>query len=339
MRSFLRYLILLSLLLVTTWVAVPRWFGLEFPRQPGPNFDKQVRKTYIDILDKDKTDIALIGDSTLRLSTDPNLLSELTRKNVVSIDFPGSASAFWYIVIKNNLVVAKHRPEAIVIEFRDTMLTAPGYRVHGTYFVKLAEFAASEEPILLEKAYLDQMGLAAIWAEKYFPLYSAREDIRTEIDSHIRYTLPGWLNCNQFCTDQSMYAVFTATDLEPGQLRNAIAAAEGYLYTPSQLDFKRQVNKSFLPNIIRLTKEHGIQLIAVRLKTQRVGAGNLETSEVRQYIADLSDYLNEQDVIFLDYGPDQRLGSEYFRDSVHLNEKGKVLFTHILANDLNEILK
>jgi hypothetical protein len=339
MRSFLRYLSLLSIMITFTWVAVPRRFDIEFPRQPGPDFDRQMRKTYINILDENKTDIVLIGDSTLRLATDPGLLSELTEKSVENIDFPGSASAFWYLVIKNNLVVAEHRPEAVVIVFRDTMLTAPGYRVHGAYFAKLAEFAAPEEPVLLEKAYLNQMGIVAKWSEKYFPLYSAREDIQKEIDSQIRYTLPRWLNCDQFCTDQSMYAIFTASDLEPGQLRTAIATAEGYLYTPSQLNFERQVDKSFLPNMIRLTKERGIPLIAVRLKTQSIGAGNLETSEIRQYIEELSDYLNEQGVIFLDYGHDSRLDSEHFTDSIHLNAKGEELFTQILAEDLNEILK
>jgi len=99
------------------------------------------------------------------------------------------------------------------------------------------------------------------------------------------------------------------------------------------------VNRSFLPDIIRLTKERGIRLIAVRLKTQRIGSGNSETLGIRQYIVDLSHYLDEQGVIFIDYGQDPRIGSEYFTDSIHLNEKGKALFTQILANDLNEILK
>jgi hypothetical protein len=339
MRSFLRYLILLSIMITFTWVAVPRWLDIEFPRQSDPDFDQQVRKTYINILDENKTEIVLIGDSTLRHAINPDLFAGLTEKSIENIDFPGSASAFWYLVIKNNLVVAEHRPEAIVIVFRDTMLTAPGYRVHGAYFSKLAEFAETDEPVLLEKAYLNQMGVVAKWSEKYFPLYSAREDIKKEIDSRIRYTLPGWFNCDQFCTDQSMYAVFTAIDLEPGQLRTAIATAEGYLYTPSQLNFERQVDKSFLPDMIRLTKERVIPLIAVRLKTQRSGAGNLESSEIRQYIAELSDYLNEQGVIFLDYGQDPRLDSEHFTDSIHLNAKGEELFTQILAEDLNEILK
>ena len=339
MRLLLRYLILLFLTITATWVIVPRWFDLEFPRQPGPEFDRQMRETYIDILDENKTDIVLIGDSTLRHAVNPDLLSELTGKSIENIDFPGSASALWYILIKNNLVLAEHRPEAIIIFFRDTMLTAPGYRVHGAYFVNLDEFASQEEPVLLEKAYLNQMGLAEKWLEKYFPLYGARDDIRKEIDAKIRYTLPGWLNCNKDCTDQGMYGVFTAADLEPGQLRNAIATAEDYLYTPPQLDFKRQVDKSFLPDMIHLMKERGIQIIMVRLKTQRIGTGNLETLEIKQYISDLSDYLYKQGIIFLDYGQEPRIGNEHFLDSIHINAEGEELFTQILADDLNEVLR
>lgn len=339
MRSFLRYILLLAILISITWIAIPRWFDLEFPRQPGPEFDKRARKSYITLLDEEKPDVVLLGDSILKDGVDPDLLSELTGKKIASYHVPGSASAFWYIVLKNNIVVAEHHPQAVVVVFRDSMLTAPGYRVHGGYFVKLDEFARPQEPVLLERAFLNQMNPLEIWAEKYFPLYSARDQVRQKVDAGIRYTAPGWLNCDAPCTDDSMYRVFTSADLEPGQLRNAVAAAESYLYTSAQLDFQRQVDESFLPEMIRLTRERGIQLILVRLKNQTTGVGSGETASVRKYVSDLSAYLAEQNVIFLDYGRDPRLTREYFKDVLHLNPEGEVVFTHILAEGLNEVLK
>lgn len=337
MRLFLRYLFLLAFLTSITWVTIPNWLNIQFPRQPGPEFDRHVRKTYTTLLDETQPDIAMLGDSTLMDGVDPDLLAGLTEKKVSSFHAPGSSSALWYLILKNNIVVAQHPPQAVIIVFRDTILTAPGYRVYGAYFTSLDEYAKSQEPILLKRAYLNQMNSLEIWSQGHFPLYSARDQIRQKIDSRIRYTLPGWLACNRSCTDDSMYNLFTSADLEPGQLRNAVAAAEGYLYTPSQLNFNRQVERSFLPEIIRLTKEQGIQLILVRLKNQTTG--NYETSAVREYIHDLSEYLENQKVIFLDYGRDPRLSHEYFGDGLHLNSEGRVLFTNILAEGLNEVLK
>jgi len=339
MRLFFRYLILLTVTIAISGVAIPRWLHLEFPRQAGPEFDKRVRKSYITMLDNDKPAIVLLGDSTLMDGVDPDQLSELTEKKTSSFYAPGLASAYWYIILKNSIVVAEHRPQAVVVVFRDTMLTAPGYRVYGAYFERIDEFAKPQEPVLLERAYLNQMNPLEILSEKYFPLYSTGEKLRQKIDSRIRYTVPSWLNCDVDCTDSSMNDVFTAADLEPGQLRNAVATAESYLYTPAQLDFSGQVEKSFLPEMIRLSRKRGIQLIVVRIKHETTGTNSMETPAAKNYIADLSKYLQDQGVPFLDYGQDPRLTSEYFKDVLHLNPQGRVVFTQILADGLNEALK
>ncbi|NWG06574.1 MAG: hypothetical protein HXY35_07810 [Chloroflexi bacterium] len=339
MRLFLRYLLLLSILVIIAWVKIPQRYGLDFPRNPGPEFDRQVRTLYADRINEGKPEIVLLGDSTLKDAVNAELLSILTGRKVAKFDVPGSASAFWYLVLKNNIVVAEHRPRMVVIIFRDTILTAPGYRVHGAYLVQLDEFAARREPILLERAYLNQMSPVEIWAEQYFPLYSAGEQVQKEVDAWIRYSFPNWLGCNKDCTDKSMYEVFTSADLEPGQLRNAVATAEQYLYARARLDFERQVNKSFLPEMIRLTKENGIQLIVVRLKNQMTGTDGSETPEVRRYIEELTRYLGKQSVIFLDYGKDPRLAREYYKDALHLNPEGETVFTQILAEGLGEALK
>lgn len=339
MRNFLRYLLFLTIMIAISWMTIPGWLDLEFPRQPGPHFDRRARKTYITLMEEERSDIVLLGDSTLMDGVDPDLLTELLGKKASSFHIPGSSSAMWYIQLKNNIVVAAHRPQVVVVVFRDTMLTAPGYRVHGGYFVKLDEYAKQEEPILLERAYLNLMSPLAIWGETNFPLYSARDMLRKKVDSRIRYTVPGWLACDVSCTDDSMYNVFISADLEPGQLRNAVASAENYLYSPQQLDFTRQVDRSFLPEMIRLTREQGIQLVLVRLKSQLTGSDNEETSAIRKYVNNLADYLREQGVIFLDYGRDPRLTRKYFKDEIHLSPDGEVVFTNILANGLNNILK
>lgn len=339
MRSFIRYLTILFILVAVSWSVLPRWLHISFPRQPGPQFDERVRNKYTTILNREQPDIVMLGDSTLMDGVDPEALSDLTGKKVSSFGAPGSASAFWYIVLKNNIVVANHLPQTIIVVFRDSMLTAPGFRVYGGFLTKLDEYAGANEPVLMDRAYLHQMSAMDIWSQEHIPLYSAREDIRARIDARIRYLVPGWLGCDRECADSSTFDVFTAAELEPGQLQSRMTTVEQYLYTSSQLDFQGNVDMSFLPEMIRLTHEHGIQLIVVRLKPNTTETVRLDTPPVRQYMDDLSNYLEKNGVLFLDYGRDPRITSEYFRDSLHLNPQGKTLFTQILADGLNNVLK
>ncbi len=339
MRSLIRYLVFLAILLAVTWIKIPQRYEETFPRNAGPIFNREVRHVFKNWIEEDHPEIVLLGDSTLSDGVDADLLSGLTDKRVGKFDVHGSASALWYLILKNNIVIAENPPSVVVILFRDTILTAPGYRVRGSYFTQLDEFAGRNEPLLLERSYLNLMNPVEKFAEAYIPLYGARGKIRQDIDSGIRYSLPGWLSCSVECTDDSMYNVFQAADLEPGQLQNAVATAEQYLYTPRQLNFQRQVDQSYLPEMIRLSKENNIQLILVRLKSGIGTKDGMETSSIKRYMRDLSEYLQEENVLLLDYGADPRLKSEYFKDPLHLSKKGETFFTQLLAEGLNNLLK
>ncbi|HET9590956.1 MAG TPA: hypothetical protein VFO91_19360 [Anaerolineales bacterium] len=334
LRSFLRYLLLFSILLAATWQSIAREYQLEFPRAPGPRFDNRVRRLYINRLAEEQPEMVMLGDSTLLDGVDPEKLSALTGMEISSFDVPGSASAYWYLVLKNNIVESEHRPKYVMILFRDTILTAPGYRVHGSYFVQLDEFARRNEPVLLERAYMGLMNPLERFLERYLPLYAARVQIRRDADALIRYSLTAWLGCDRACNDKSMYEIFTSANLEPGQLQNAIAAAEGYLYTRRQLDFDRQIDRSFLPEMIRLAQENDTELVLVRLKT--LITGEQDARAVERYIGDLSDYLAGENVQFLDFGQDPRLMASYYKDSLHLTQEGEARFTEILAEGLKD---
>jgi hypothetical protein len=136
-----------------------------------------------------------------------------------------------------------------------------------------------------------------------------------------------------------MYEIFTAANFDPGQLNNALATADHYLYSQPRLDFKSQARDSFLPEMIRLTKEKGVELILVRLKSLGTPTEGLGRFTVKSYIADLTDYAAGQNIPFLDYGEDPRLRNEYYSDSLHLNKTGRGVFTRILADGLLTILK
>jgi hypothetical protein len=327
MRLFLRYCALLAGLLAITWLKSGPWLGMEFPRDPAPIFDSQVRQTHLNALESYRPEVAFLGDSTLGYGVDTSLFSSLTGRNALALRIDGSASAMWYLVLKNNITAAQAKPRHLILIVRDTILTAPGYRVQGVYFTKLDEFAYRHEAVVLERAFVNLMNPLEYAAEKYIPLYGARVQIRRTFDGAIRYSTPWFAGCDRACTDDAMFRTFDAADLEPG------------LYTPDQLDFAAQVDRSFLPEIIRLCNENGIHLVVVRLKAYSRMSGDIDSASVRAYISDLGDYLAANDVPFLDFGTEPRLERALYGDALHLNEEGREIFTRLLAEALEPVLQ
>ena len=333
MRFFLKFSLLLAIIIVATSSLLSASYKTAFPRDPGPVLDKQVRNNYLQYIEENHPQLVMIGDSTLGASIEAETLAQLTGKSVYSIGIPGSASALWYLVFKSNVAEASPPPEYVLIVFRDTILTAPGYRVHGSYFDLLDEYAEWNESLVIQRSFTNFMNPLEIQTEKYFPLYVFRADIRKEIDARIRYFTPPMFGCNEDCTDLALGEIFAGAELEPKALVDALGAAESYLYTPDQLDFETQIDRSYLPEIIRKAKEKNIKLIFVRVKV----LGRPVTPQLDAYISALTDYLHQNDAILLDYGNDPRLTSDLYYDSIHISDTGRPVFTPMLADDLNKI--
>lgn len=334
MRFFLKFSLILAIILISASAFFLRSRGVTFPRAPGPILDRKVRFVHLQHINENQPQIVLLGDSTLVLGVDPQALAEQTGKSVYSIGIPGSASALWYLLVKNTIAEAQHKPEYVLIVFRDTILTAPGYRVQGSYFELLDEYAQRSEPVLVEKSFVNRMNPLEIAAEKYFPLYVFRTDIRRRIDAFIRYPVPSLFGCDGSCTDVALGELFEGADMEPGALVEAVGAAESLLYTPEQLDFESQVDRSLLPDMIEIANANGFRLVFVRIKVES-GIGN--DPKLKKYIEDLRKYLDEQGAPLLDFGDDPRLTSDLFRDPIHLNEEGRQLFTRLLAAGMMEV--
>lgn len=333
MRFFLKFSLLLAIIIAVTSSFLSSSYKTTFPRDPGPVLDKQVRNNYLQYIEENHPQLVMIGDSTLGASVQAETLAQLTGKSVYSIGIPGSASALWYLVFKSNVAEASPPPEYVLIVFRDTILTAPGYRVHGSYFDLLDEYARWNESLVIKNSFVRLMNPLEVEAEKYFPLYVFRADIRKGIDAYIRYFMPPFWGCDADCTDLALGEIFAGADFEPKALVDAIGAAESYLYASDQLNFTAQINHSYLPEMIREAKEKNIKLILVRVKVM----GHTNDPQLDEYIASLADYLHQNDVIFLDYGNDPRLTPDLYYDSIHISDTGRPVFTPMLADDLNKI--
>lgn len=338
MRQFTAFLIGF-LLLAALSLALPARYDVPYPKPLGPELAPAPRQSYRLEIEARRAEIVLLGDSMMQLGVDGEALQQALGRTVYRIAVPGSASAAWYLITRHNVVRAEPPPAALIVFFRDTILTAPGYRVHGSYYTDVVyENTAPDDDLFVQYAYIDRMSLPERLAERYLPLYGQRLDLRAALDARLRYTLPALtLGCAPDCADSALEEVFQANNMEPGRLGDAVAAAESYLYTPENLDFRARVERSFLPEMIRLTRQRGIRLILVRFKTLRFA--DSQPAALQAYMRDLRAYLAERDVPLLDYSADPRVLPEYYFDSLHMTESGRAAFTRILAEDLVSLIR
>lgn len=339
MKAFRNYLIASAVMLGFLSFYIPVRYQTPYPRSVGPQFDDRIRKTYINVLNEQQPEVFLLGDSMLGPAVDENVVADKLKKKTVLVSLPGTASTIWYLMIKNNIVVAEHKPKYLVLFFRDTMMTLPGYRVTGRYFEQIDEFASPDDTVLIERAYINQMSPLEKFFEGYFPLYGSRWTIRQSLDYYIRYPLGNsLLSCNKTCMDYATEAVFDESNLDITFLSDAIGAADDYLYSDEALDFDGQVDSTFLPEIIRLCRENGIQLVLVRMPILRYYDPAARPAGLDGYVQDLRNYLKENNVAFLDFDK-KEMPPEFFSDTLHLNEQGKEVFTQQLTESLIEIIR
>jgi hypothetical protein len=339
MKAFRNYLqtsvLLLGFLSYTFLIR----YQSPYPRDIGPQLDTHIRRTFLDLLDEQQPEVLLLGDSMLAPAVDAEALANHLDKEIAMIGLDGTASTLWYLMIKNNIVLAEHKPKYLIVFFRDAMMTVPGYRVTGRYFEQIDEFAAPTDKLLIERAYINQMTPFEQFLEKYIPLYGLRWRIRESIDHYIRYSLGRvLLDCDNACIDYAMEVVFEGNNLDLTFLSDAIAASDEYFYTGEALDFDQQVGKSFLPEMIRLCKENNIQLVLIRMPILRFEEPGTQPGGLNDYLQDLAKYLEANGVPWFDFDQKEFV-SEYFTDSLHLNEEGKALFMQKLVKSLLTVIK
>ncbi len=340
MRSFLRYLLLLLAVLGALTLLIPRAFDAPYPGQAGPTFDNAVRNRYTNILEEYQIKVALMGDSVLEQSVDGQALSEALKTPSYPIAIPGSTAPFWYLILKNIILEADPRPEVVVLLYRDTILTLPDFHVKGGYVNELDQFATAHEEVLLERAYLNFMNPLEKWALTWFPLYSSRQQITDFVDYYARNMLPAlFLPCRGNCLDRAHAAIFHIDNVVPEFQEAALVEDEEFLFTARAMDFTGQVEKSFLPEIIRLARENGIHLILVHERTFLFPAAAAEPKALQEYKREMAEYLETEGVTLLDFSYDPRLPREYFVDVLHMNEAGKAAFTELLAEALMPLMQ
>jgi hypothetical protein len=339
MYNFRRTLILFLLAFLAVSALLVKFARVPFPGTPGPDFDNKVLRVHQETLNALQPELVLLGDSLAEENVDMNLLARQTGMTNYRMGFGGSASAMWYLAIKNNVVPASHHPKVLAILFRDSEMTAPNYRVAGKLFNALDEYATPEDTLVIERAYLQFMNPLDVFAETYIPPYAYRVSFGSIAEKHV-YALPFLaMRCGKKCVDKALLDVFNfRNNAAPDEVGGTLDPEENLLYSPAALDFDAQVDKSFLPEIIRLCRENDIHLILVRAKTPRFA----RTSEPRglpEYLAALEAYVNANGASYVDLSSNANLTLDDFIDNYHVLPKAQAKYTQALAEAILSVIR
>jgi len=332
---FSRFVISLLVILLTSSILLPMRYNMPYPAPLAPKFDAQIKSQQRMEIEALKPEVVLIGDSTLKEGVDAELLSAESGHVSYNAAIPGSGTAAWYLFMKNVVLEADHKPSHIVILFRITMLTIPQYRTFGKYFYLLDDYARENESVVAETAFISLMNPFEKFATQYVPAYSARVEIREDLDNALRYLIPSVLTgCNRSCTDDAVGSIF-GREVDPTALNLVQEDAAKTLYDPAEMNFDRQLDTSLLPHMINLARQNGVTLIFVRTRVY-----GPEPPALRQYTEDLDEYLAAQEgVILLDYASDPVITQDYYADTLHMNAYGRYEFTKLLAAKLKALLQ
>ncbi len=295
-----------------------------------------------------KPEVVILGSSVTACAIDPELLQERSGREVLDLTIAGGMSASWYLLTKNVIAKGAPKPKLVILGFRDVYLTVPDFRVEGRYKAMLDRYVDGPEPVLDRRAYLAKLGTAEYLLRRHWAPFQRRDVIRDRAEALAKTGLPSiLLGRSEDQLRESVERVFA----EENKMHPEVNSAEEKALASDldrHFDFDEVLPKSFLPEIIKVAKENGIQLALVRMRPRR----NAEPLErqlkypsffrelLPEYERKLDNYLEQQGVMLFDFTDDERIPLEWYARDDHLDfDFGRRGFTEILSEEMSATLK
>ncbi|MEM8709797.1 MAG: hypothetical protein AAGG01_02505 [Planctomycetota bacterium] len=285
-------------------------------------------------------EVVVMGSSVVACAFEEEAFEEIVGLEASNLTVAGSMSAIWYLVIKNRIAKAVPPPKYCVLGFRDTYLTVPEYRVEGGYKQIVDRYVDGHEPLLDRLAYLSEVGSIEYFARRHWTLAQRKDEIVESTERLFKEQLSGGLLGR---TPESMRdavdVIFGPKAKLPSKLTKKQRRAEK-LSKANYFDFAEEVEESFLPEMIRICEESGVQLVLVRMRPARNAQYPEDRSqwpdalrvELPRYQRALDAYLNDRGVSLIDFSEDPRIPFEWFENGDHLNRgEARQGFTALLG--------
>lgn len=293
--------------------------SVETPRPREP-FDQHTA----DIVREAQPEFVVIGDSMAGIRIDPLQLSRQARTSAIGLYQQGSPVAYWYLVLKN--LVAENELKKIrgaILFFRDDQLTtqvqvAPGSldRVARDREPELDRILAAEKLGAFSAVHRTaraayQFDRTRLWLEPRLNRWPAEV-----VEPARPAELLDGINHDLFALDR--LRKFEATDL---------AAS-----TADSLDFAANVERSLLPEILRIAEAHRIRLAFIRVQRRPTPDGPPPQSDaLKKYVDDLKAYLLAHGAYYHDDWGDPEQPLSLYADGDHLTAAGRIRYTQLFA--------
>lgn len=306
----------------------------QYPIPLQVGFDDYIRTDYRDIIEEEKPEIIILGDSAIR-KIDERAFSNTIGKKTMLFSVPGSASAYWYLFIRNVIRAASHQPDYLFLFFRETTLTLPHYLVTGDYFTRLDEVASPADADVYHLAVNSRKSRFEILSEIYLPLFTYRSTLYLNTINWFRNLIPSWLfDLDADEVNAAYDAVFDDEHINDLLWEEFQLNVGEVLYQPEALEFENQVEVSFLPAMIRELKRMGIKPVFIRVRYRSHAEGKSDDEELVGYLETLAGYLESQGAVMVNMASTTGLTTNMYIDNFHLDEKYAPEFSRVMAEEI-----
>ena len=294
----------------------------------------------IAVLQAEKPDVVLIGDSMLDSRIDAQQLQdELGDHHRVEILWNGgAASACWYLMLKNYVVASGIHPKRCCIFFRDRLLTDASFRTGGIFRSYFESLMHEEEPavraVLGKRFAPEEKGLARVMTFLY-PI-NARRFVYQEAIGHMMFGVAAPRGHDAKKLERLVNKTF-----DVAKMRGEVMAEASDVSETVAKPFDPSPTKSFLPYMVETAAQAKIPLCFVRVKRHPDPDGRTpEPEELRSYIRDLRAWLESHGCVLIDDTNDPAFTPDMYLKAKddHIGPWAKKRSTEIYAEKLRPLV-
>jgi hypothetical protein len=300
------------------------------PALEGPRARAPFTADRIPDLQRLQPGYVIIGDSMAGTRVDERRLAELAHAPVGPLLQPGSGSAFWYLALKNWVIASGVKPRLVLIFFRDTNLTDLMFRLDEQYRWAL-DLAALDREDELDHVIATRLG-PFNRVHRLLDRVLGVERARVRAEPAIAGLPASLMIASRRRRVEFLSQMNDRLGLD--HLRS-MEAADVQVDDAPDLDFRREVDRSVLPLMLRDASRNGLTLCFIRV--QRRPTANRpppQSPGLRRYVDALRAYVTERGALFHDDTGDPFLTLDLYADGDHLARHARQLYTENLYNRL-----
>lgn len=293
----------------------------------GSSESESFDQSAVDKLNSQNPELVFLGNSLLETRIDSEYLSELTGSSIVSLATDGTGPGVWYLQLANVVGGSRNRPESVFVFFHDDLITRP------------ISFTGPANEALIEQ--LQHPAQNSDDAESTYETISENTSLRMRLANLFRAIYPVASVVVQDRDPVSSSAAFltgsSRSDL-PGDSDAVFAFANKR--DQSQIiqqpkyhgPFESAVEGSFLPALINVANEMGIDLTFVRTSARPNDDGTPnESVSLAQYSLELANYLESQNIRYIDMTGHPGIDLAMYYDGYHLKHRFRSHYTEIFG--------